>query len=158
MKRLPAFLVGALTLGTVSLVRADAPAGQYQPFDGNDATVTDAFTKLTWSRAVLGPSTFLGAQGLCAASIGTHVPTLKELLTIVDESPHNYESEKGVNPYKYIDGSAFRNTPIDGAFWTSTPSAKTGLMTTKAFTVDFGTGGVVEETDVSKTHYVRCVK
>jgi hypothetical protein len=155
MSRLPAIVFGALTLCTISLVRADAPAGQYLPFDGSDTTVTDAYTKLTWSRAVLGPATFVGVQGLCLG--GTRVPTLKELLTIVDESPHNYEFDKGANPYKYIDGSAFRGTPINDAFWTVTPTSKTGAIVNKAYTVNFATGGVVEAL-IAEPHYVRCVK
>ena len=158
MKHLPAIVLGALTLVTVSLVRADAPVGQYLGFDGNDTTITDAFTKLTWTRAVQGPATFLGAQGLCGG--GTRLPTLKELLTIVDESPHNYEFQMGANPYKYIDGQAFGGTPVGGAtFWTITPIAKSSPLTvTTAYTVDFATGGVVTTAAVAETHYVRCVR
>lgn len=156
MKRLPLLLASALALCTATLVRADAPAGQYLPFDGNVPTVTDAFTTLTWDRAVVGPAAYLGAQGMCPYP--SRLPTLKELLTIVDESPHNYESQNGAYPYRYVDGSAFHGTPIDKAFWTLTPSVKNSFgAASKAFTVDFGTGGVVEQ-DTTSQFYVRCVR
>ena len=86
-----------------SLVRADAPADQYLPFDSTDTTITDNFTKLTWSRTPYGGAvptavTYLDAAAVaCPASSGTRVPTLKELLTLIDESPHDYEFVNGAN-------------------------------------------------------------
>ena len=155
MKR--ASLGGLLGIVLVtSLVRADAPQGQYALFDSQDTEITDNFTKLTWSRTYSSDVTFLGAQTACGAK---RVPTLKELLTLVDESPH-LEFEGGKNVPKMIDQNAFRGTPTDKPFWTITPAAKAG-MTTSAFVVDFGTGATAKldaNAAGGKTAYVRCVK
>ncbi len=158
MKRLPFLLVTTLCLMTVSSVRADAPSDQYQGFDSTNATITDNYTTLTWTRTPpTMPSQFLFAGTMCKS--GSRLPTLKELLTIVDEAPHNYESTMGSNPNRYIDGYAFPNT-ADKPFWTATISKRTGGVNTSAFAVDFGTGDVLEldATGSGPKAYVRCVQ
>ena len=151
-----AFLLGAAAiLLTSTFVRADAPADQYAPFDSSDTTIVDNYTKLTWNRAVGGPGTFFSAQAMCGG--GTRLPTVKELLTLVDESPHDYELVDGSNPNRYIDGSAFRQTPVDEPFWTETIIAKSGGVTSSVLAVSFGNGGAVP-LNVSANAYFRCVK
>ena len=69
----------------VTPVMADAPPDQYSPFVRTDNIIQDRFTGLTWQRAISGPSPHAAAT----CPIGYHLPTVKELLTLVDEEPHD---------------------------------------------------------------------
>jgi len=145
-----------------AVVRADAPPGQYAPFDQNNSTIVDNFTGLTWQRAANASATWISAKSACSG-MGMRLPTLKELLTLVDESPH-VEYIGGVNVSKMIDRDAFPNTDVAVPYWTLTPAQRSGALVQKAFTVSFstgltGTGG----TDLSFLDHVdsfhyRCVK
>jgi hypothetical protein len=77
------------------------------------------------------------------------VPTVKELLTLVDERPHKFFSA-GVELDRYIDPRAFPTTPVDAEFATLSPDA--------FWTVDFKTGKASRITSAPAKLYVRCVK
>lgn len=146
---------GALVLFLLAApVSAKAPADQYNSFYTSDPDVTDDNTKLTWNRydrnvAYPQEQKFADAKKFCSDA-GTRLPTLKELLTIVDEAPHNqYFGEK--NERRYIDVDAFYNTPSK-AFWTSS-LASDGIS---AYVVDFTTG-LVKTADLDDGRNVRCV-
>lgn len=122
-------------------VSADAPISgpdrQYDDFDADDKLIIDRFTNLVWQRpsSPYPPAvSFAQAQTRCAdLGDGFRLPTLKELLTLVDEQPH--DEYDGTQPVpRAIDRNAFAGTPAE-PFWTS--SAKSG---TEVWTVDFGSG------------------
>jgi hypothetical protein len=144
-KLLPRAILAAILLTLPAA--ADAPQDQYARFDGDSATIMDTFTKLEWDRKAVFKSNYDGAAGNCALlssllSAG-RLPSVKELLTILDEEPHQ-EYEFGMLVPKMIDALAFADTPVDFPYWTSTPapgvdmfwtvSFKTGLMTAQAKT------------------------
>lgn len=143
-------------------VAADAPISgpdrQYEPFVRSDVTITDRFTKLRWSRPKEGQDypvlKLLGADGaaaFCAALQSSRLPTLKELLTLVDEEPH---PEYIVDRYetRYIDKRAFEGTPSGQPFWTSS-KANGGT-----YAVDFSTGMVDNVKGPNDARAVICVK
>jgi len=146
---LRAFVVSMLLVVPVS---AEAPAGQYGPFIGQDRRIEDLKTKLIWERSVTpAPVDFETAETACTG--GTRLPTLKELLTLVDEEPHDdYDLTKNSVVEKFIDEQAFGDeTPIDKAYWTSSKQSAN-----RAWTVDFGTGETFAES-LDASFYVRCV-
>jgi hypothetical protein len=134
-------------------VMADAPPDQYRPFVRTDPEVRDAQTGLIWLRAPTQPVTFGGALAACPTGIVTYrLPTMKELLTIVDEEPHD-EYENGALVPKAIDGNAFPSTPAV-LFWSGSSNA---VDPTTAWAVDFMTG-VATLHPKTETHPVRCVR
>jgi Protein of unknown function (DUF1566) len=156
------FAAGGVVVASVA--RADAPGygtgnSQYGAFDSSNTTITDSNTGLTWQRAA--PSalvSFTGAQDYCAGialggwSTGWRVPSYKELLTIVDESPHA-EYDGTTNVYKAIDSHAFGflYTPITIPwYWSSSSWGGPG----GGFLVNFETGAT--KTD-DGGFLVRCV-
>lgn len=151
----PAFSV--ITVGV--LARADAPPDQYDNFDLADTVITDAHTYLRWQRTVTTQTDFPGAVAACnGLSLGTfpsgwRLPSYKELLTLVDESPH-YEYENGQMQVA-IDGNAFPGTPVSnngGYYWTSSASG-----TTNVFVVEFHQGNANTQISSGSSAYVRCV-
>lgn len=136
-------------------VLADAPISgndrQYAEFAAGDKVIRDRFTKLVWerpSRPYPPPMTFVEAQTYCKPPM--RLPSLKELLTIVDEEPHeDYEVDKAV--LRYIDEPAFGGTPVAVGFWTSSMKSAT-----EAWTVDFGSGDT-KPAALGDNRYVRCV-
>jgi hypothetical protein len=147
----------AAIVTVVVIARADAPADQYAAFNRADTVITDAQTRLNWQRTVTAYTTFAGAVAACnGLSLGTfpsnwRLPSYKELLTLVDESPHT-EYPTGGPQQIAIDGNAFPETPVDFPYWTSSVLPAGGA----AFTVEFkaGNGGT---SPLSATLYVRCV-
>jgi hypothetical protein len=148
----------AVALFLIALpVAADAPFEgadrQYDLFTDADTQIVDRFTRLEWSRprsptypAVVS---FADAQVRCANE-GRRVPSLKELLSLVDEEPHlEYEGTETVS--KMIDRRAFSKTPSDD-FWTS--SVRPGG---KIVTVSFGTG-LTSEANPTDQRRLRCVR
>jgi hypothetical protein len=125
---------------------ADAPVGQYERFDSDTITIKDTKTLLEWDRRNIVRDS---PQDLARLNCSTRtanpkyrLPTVKELLTIVDEQPHD-EYEFGAEVSKMIDQPAFDGTPIDLPYWSSTPagpgkfwtvSFKTGLMEARGST------------------------
>jgi len=154
-----ALLAGA-GLALAATVRADAPAEQYLPFTRADKNIVDQKTTLEWERGDpnVAWSTYptlanAGGAIVHCTSIGKRVPTLKELLTLVDENPTK-EYESGKEIAKFIDTSAFPKTPTTGKFFTSTTDPNDPA---KVYCVDFGTG---EATIclAAQPAFVRCVK
>jgi formylglycine-generating enzyme required for sulfatase activity len=131
-------------------VHAAAPGGRYTISGG---TVSDSKTKLTWQQAA--PATLYSwsdAKTYCASATvssalggsGWRLPTVKELLTILDDS-------LATGPL--VDATAFPGTP-SAYFWSTTVAAGTA---SSAWQVDFAsgnTGGVAE----TMTRNVRCVR
>jgi hypothetical protein len=127
------------------LGHADAPPGRYTI---QSATVYDTKTKLTWQQDV-APSTYTwsAAQSYCTGlnlnGTGWRLPSVKELLTVVDETRTS----------PAIDSAAFPNTPV-AAFWTSSPLAGDP---SSAWYVSFGYGNTGTAA-VTSTNQVRCVR
>lgn len=159
MTRLPrpaAAVLAGIVLFVVPAA-ADAPREQYERFDGDSTTIRDFFTKLEWDRrGVLGNVTFAGAAGGCptVASLENvgRLPTVKELLTIIDEEPHE-EYEFGAIVSKTIDDLAFKDTPAGLPYWTSTPAPGIGMF----WTVSFQTGKMEPREQSTKAN-ARCVR
>ncbi len=138
---------------------ADAPRDQYERYDGDSLTIKDTFTLLEWDRKGVFKSTWDSAFGNCAllssfkSTPPGRLPTVKELLTIVDEEPHQ-EYEFGNLVPKMIDANAFASadTPVDAPYWTSTPAG------TDAFwTVSFKTGLMAAQPRTAQAN-ARCVR
>ncbi len=126
---------------------AAAPPGQYSiPGDG---TVHDTKTGLVWQQAV-APGTYTWSQagsycgGLTLAGTGWRLPSVKELMTLVDFT---------VTSGATIDATAFPNTPA-AWFWSSSPLAGSPSY---AWYVDFSDGNTYDNV-VSDTNQVRCVR
>jgi hypothetical protein len=141
----------------VRATRANAPACRYTyPAAG---TVLDTSTKLTWQRtAPATPMAATDALAYCStlrlAGTGWRLPTVKELLTLVD-----YEDATAPLTGAMIDRVAFPGTPAS-FFWSSTPrplnvaGAGSGMFPV-AFDYGETTGGPASTTD---GNYVRCVR
>ena len=139
-------LFASLSLG-VLLSRATAPAGRYTiPGDG---TVHDTKTNLVWQQAVSSQqmtqsvaSTNCINQSL--SGTGWRMPTMKELMTIVDFT---------ATAAPYVDGNAFPGTP-SAYFWSSSafPAASGD-----GWQVDFSSGQS-GPTATTINGYVRCVR
>jgi hypothetical protein len=156
-KRKLAFCMLLVVVAFALPVAADAPTSgpdkQYEDFDGQDRSIKDRFTKLVWDRPTgfyPGVKNWLDAKNSCPGTM--RLPSLKELLTLVDEDPHEEYEVNRLVP-KAIDKPAFSKTPTDSAFWTS--SKKEG--SNEYWTVNFadGTTGSAQATD---TRRVRCVE
>ena len=149
-------LRSALVLAAVAVVagvvQASAPPGQYATFGRDDLCISDVMTKLTWIRAPLASTqSFTAAATSCAAlGSGWRVPSVNELLTLVDEDPH-YELEGGQLVPKAIDANAFPGTPVGTAYWTSSVGAGA-----TAWVVNFQDGSTFLPAQ-TEAHEVRCV-
>jgi len=148
LSRVAALASGAMLVAV--LANADAPIDQYSPFSPSASTILDVHTYLTWQRSVKGPVPATSASAACSS--GFRLPTYRELLTIVDEDPHDeWDPVASKSTSRYIDPNAFPGTP-GAAFWTMSPRGATDTMG-----VNFSTG---ETSDLgpSDQAYVRCVK
>jgi hypothetical protein len=111
-------------------------------------TAHDNATGLTWQRACVAAQTWLDALASCEALVldsasDWRMPTLKELLTIVDE--------RAIDPS--IDVAAFPDTPAEW-FWASSP----GLCSTDyGWTVSF-TDGYCTPAAATQQYLTRCVR
>jgi len=140
---------------------ADAPVGQYEPFAKDLKFILDQKTQLRWQRF---PDTKERSPALaeqfCEASDpqwgsagGWRLPTVKELLTLVDEEPHDeFDVSLGASGRRYIDRNAFAGTPTLRPFVTLSDDA-----TNNVWTVDFATG-IATHQPKGGTYYVRCVR
>lgn len=143
-------------------VAANAPISppsekQYEDFVQDDQRIIDRFTRLAWARTPSAPINFAGAQTLCSGGSPTiRLPTLKELLTLVDEEPNPaYSAAVGKEIVKHIDLLAFGGdvrSPVDVPYWTSSVEG-----TNQAFTVDFATG-ITSTALVGDSRRARCVQ
>lgn len=156
--RPPLFLAacGALLLSIAAL--ADAPSDQYTPFAKDRQDIFDAKTRLRWARyAVISVGSVDAAEAECAkggfgdAGVGWRVPTVKELLTLVDEDPHNESLPDGAVAQRAIDRNAFPGTPVDHPYLTAVRVGATGT-----WVVDFRDGHA-SFGPLTGTYYVRCV-
>jgi hypothetical protein len=128
---------------------ANAPNGRYMTSGG---TVLDTKTKLTWQQtAPTTTYTWANGKAYCASAAvsalggsGWRLPTVKELLTLVDYSHASAP---------YIDENAFPGTPASG-FWSSSPVAGSPSF---AWIVNFINGNTGSYTAVY-TDSVRCVR
>ena len=144
-----------LALALAAPVFADAPIGgadqQYANFTSDDRFITDRQTHLRWDRPLDPyPDVLDFAQARATCTGNRRLPSLKELLTIVDETPH-VEYDDGVLVARYIDRSAFGNTPPE-EFWTSSMSG------TMVWVVDFNDGSTNVVVPANKKARVRCVE
>lgn len=137
---------------------ADAPSDQYAGFDRNNTTISDRKTKLVWTRSPSSPLAFAAAAASCASP--TRLPTLKELLSLVDEEPHA-EYEGAENVTKMIDKRAFGlnearvpYTPVDAAYWTSSLEG----AGPSRYVVDFQSGRISAVSPTNTNARARCVK
>lgn len=142
-----------LVLGIVVAlpVAADAPPGQYDKFYSQDRSIRDLKTGLVWQRSV-SPAPVQFANATCPPPL--RLPTLKELLTLVDEEPHlDYDDKLFKNVSKMIDAAAFgEQTPVNEPYWTSSMAGSD-----RAWTVDFATGATKDDSTTA-SRYFRCVR
>ena len=138
---------------------ADNSWYQFQAFNAGDVVIRDNYTRLVWQRqvaaAAVSPSAATSAcQSFSAPGYpsGWRLPSVKELLTLVDEDAHDV-FENGTLDTKAISLFAFPNTPSH-CFWTSSAAPGGG---TDAWAVDF-TDGSAEIHHASDTCYARCVQ
>ena len=150
---LPRALLAAILLALPAAADAPRNPPQYDRFDADSVTISDAFTGLLWDRkSVIRGVTFDLADCSFVTSLPLgRLPTVKELLTLVDEDPH-LEYEAGANVMKMIDQPAFDKTPVDLPYWTSTP-APGGMF----WPVSFATG-VAAPRDKTLKGNARCVQ
>ena len=161
-----ALAVAAASIGLALVARGDAPPDQYAIFQAQTPTITDTHAKLEWERFPEGnllagdagadggmwapAQDWTNATTRCASlGMGWRLPTVKELLTLIDEEPHRIYVD-GATPYLYIDRNAFP-TARPERYWTSS------VHKLEAWTVNFGNGQ--PETDTTDTkHSQRCVR
>ena len=148
----------ALAIGlALAPALADEPAEQYDAFDSANVWIRDGRTGLRWQRYVAAqPITQAQAESSCAALTldgrAWRLPSVKELLTIVDEDVHYEYEPPGVQVPKAIWSNAFPQTP-GHCFWT-TPLVATGTM---AWKVDFSNGEATLENPGNGCSF-RCVE
>lgn len=132
-------------LGAALATWAGAPQGRYAI---SADTVLDTKTMLTWQRNV--PATIYTlanaatyCQNLNLSGTGWRLPTVKELMSLVDARAHTPS----------IDTAAFPNTPLN-YFWSSTIDAQN---TSKSWVVYFD-GGYSNRPFTPNNGQVRCVR
>jgi hypothetical protein len=143
-------------VGLAGVGHATAPMDQYKFFSKADETIEDTKTKLIWERRVVAAMKFDAAVAHCNGLDGTgwRLPTVKELLTLVDEQPLGiYDGTKII--YPAIDSNAFPVTPLAN-FWSATRHFS-GVD--ESVVVDFSSGRTKLLTAGSvNVAYVRCVR
>jgi hypothetical protein len=131
---------------------ASAGLPNKQSYDTGSLTgvVLDLVTGLQWQQTIDEKSfTFSEAGTYCDALTlgggGWRLPTRIELVSLVDYT----------NPNPVIDMSAFPDTPAD-YFWSSSVYAGDAM---NAWNVNFRfSDGIVDKSEMSKAHRVRCVR
>ncbi len=151
----PVGLLGLALLMLAGGVHASAPLDQYAFFGPEDDVIRDLHTDLVWQRDVVGPFTHDNAVSECQHG-EWRLPTVKELLTIVDEETYG-AYENGMIVYRPIDRNAFPATPRD-KFWTS--SCLDVSSEKHCWVVNFADGSTSKESAeaVTSSFFVRCVR
>lgn len=126
---------------------ASIPPAHYTIAGG---TVTDNFTRLVWQQAAnTAGASWAGAKTYCAgltlAGGGWRVPSMKELMTLVDWG--------AAYPGPTVDATAFPDTP-NVEFWSSSHVAGNSPNAWGIFFWDGHSGN----DDASNSHPVRCVR
>lgn len=148
-------LLASAVLLVIAPAFASAPVDQYAAFNRQNDTIYDQQTKLTWQRFVTRDQRSQSdAMNACATLTlegkTWRLPTVKELLTLVDEQPHSEYRLDGTGvAVLAIDGRAFPDTP-DLEFWSSSYAAG------KAWSVDFSSGEA-RRSNAGNLKCVRCV-
>jgi hypothetical protein len=135
---------------------------QYGFFDSSAETIQDLWTGLTWQRVAPSQSMkFYDAAAYCGGlslatpagpTTGWRVPSYKELLTLVDETPHTEYVGEGLVEV-WTDANAFPQTAVDNEYWTSSLYI---AAPTSAYAVDF-IDGYGDKQHTYAMLYVRCV-
>ena len=142
-----------ITLAFATVAGANAPAGRYT-FSGaaGAMTVYDTKTKLTWQQT--GPATtdaltaamsYCPTVGASLGGTGWRLPTVKELLTLVD-----FSQPTGL----LIDLNAFPGTMSVG-YWSSSVYFPSGSSV--FWTVNFKSG-YVDPHNIPGPYAIRCVR
>jgi hypothetical protein len=146
-------LLGILVLavGSTSPAYGNAPSGRYTVSNG---TVYDTKTKLTWQQSISATQyswadakTYCTGVGSSLGGIGWHLPTVKDLLTIVDRSQSN----------PAIDSVAFPSTPAS-RFWSMTSLASGSGYAWYVNFADGYAGSWNPSANPLPLYYVRCVR
>jgi len=163
--RLPAWI--AATFGAATLARADAPGNQYDGYSGSCVTITDAKTGLTWQRfppaglyGYADGASYCSGLGLAPTCPPTpsatwRLPSYKELLTLVDESPHvNFVTGAtvAIDPNAFPD-SPMNAAPVDAPYMTSSLAKGSSSVYVVSFTDGSATAAGATQTGFR----VRCV-
>ena len=143
------FLLALVVSVMPSLAGAAAPAGHFS-FTSGAEVVLDTKTGRTWQRfAGTTTATWNDANAYCSSVVGAtlggtgwRLPTVKELLSLVDYS---------VATGPMIDTVAFPSAPAD-RFW----SANVDIALLPGY-VDFGTGRTGPDPRTA-SHLIRCVR
>jgi hypothetical protein len=148
--------LAALGLLLTATASADAPVNQYETFVSTSTVIADRNTRLEWDRTLSSPLSFEAARLGCE-NAGKRLPTVKELLSLVDEQRHREFISKRAVDYA-LDGRAFGGDYArEGQVWTATQSADTS--TGRRFAVSLQTGEALPLDAVTdKGVYVRCVR
>lgn len=153
--------VGLASVGIAGAVHASAPVDQYDWFSPADDAIWDEKTGLLWARSHASQRTYDQAKLYCGdleIERGTEIekdfrlPTVKELLTLVDEQPRAVYVN-GTLRYPRIDPNAFPDTPMAN-FWSVTPDPNNSGW---VWLVGFDTGRMTAQ-GLENSAYVRCVK
>jgi hypothetical protein len=130
--------------------QAIAPPDQYAFFTSGDVRITDNYTHLVWDRA--GSAAYSATnliEGYCVWP--SRLPTVKELLTLVDEEPNlRYDQTQGKNVTYYTDPEVFPDIAVDAPYCTQTFV----VGGANRFTVDFANGKAAAD---GRACHVRCV-
>ena len=136
-----------------AVASADAPSNQYEPFSPQAGDITDHFARLDWQR-IIDPNMVARSDLATVCNSPQRLPTYRELLTLVDEDPHDeWDPEAGASTPRYIDPNAFPATPA-GPFWSMSPGKYPGTLKV----VDFQFGESTDSaTGPNTVCWVRCV-
>lgn len=145
----------AAVLGTLlsGAAAAKAPARRYQAAGG---VVTDTMTRLAWQQLVGGQRfSYDDAGAYCRAldlkGTGWRVPTIKELLTLVDET-----SSPAIDPvFLPTTDPSYVPDAAKGTYWSATRSAS---YASEAWQLSFSEDGAPFEGYMPLAQYVRCVR
>ncbi len=147
LRFLPCAALAAVLLLDVGPSHADTPPGRYTAQNG---TVLDTKTKLTWQQDVApGLLDWVTAKSYCfslsLSGGGWRLPSMKELLTLVDETRKN----------PALDPQFFPGTMWMHYFWSSSSYAFSPANS--AWNVSFS-DGITATNSKSLQQYVRCVR